>query len=403
MAFSVAVYHFANWYPVFQAGEFAAYTTKKVGTYGVEGFFIISGFCFFYLYGAETLTGQGLWNFHLKRFFRIAPLYYLAVAANVILDLQAGPQHTPRMILENASFTFGLIHPNHSLVTGGWSIGLEYVFYFAFPFLAWAASRWKPFLTVATLALLALSLPWSFRWVPAASREGDMNFHTYVQVGNHAFLFLMGGLIAQARLAWTVRVRKPVFRILAVVLLLAFTYVYRSFYDDFEIMVGWPRYYFILLCFLAVALFAFYDFPDSPVKTVGKFMGEVSYSVYLLHPLVYAGMLHWLSGGLGNWAGFILGLSWRAPLGRQTDSVPRAERCSRERRHLCRQLAIPVCGPPLSGHHRSGGLLHFQTLDLRGQRRRPCGRRRGFRRRDSPARRRWRDALRCRARRRGPA
>ena len=31
----------------------------------------------------------------------------------------------------------------HALVIGGWSIGLEYVFYFAFPLLAWAAARWK--------------------------------------------------------------------------------------------------------------------------------------------------------------------------------------------------------------------------------------------------------------------
>ena len=174
MAFSVAVYHFANWYPVFPPGQFAAYTIKKVGAYGVEGFVIISGFCFFYLYGAETCTALGLRNFHLKRFFRIAPLYYLAVAANVVLGLNAGPRHTLRMILENYTFTFGLIHPNHSLVTGGWSIGMEYVFYFAFPLLALAAARWKPFLAVATVVMLAVSLPHTLVWVPGAAWAGDM-------------------------------------------------------------------------------------------------------------------------------------------------------------------------------------------------------------------------------------
>ncbi len=308
MAFAVAIYHFANWYPVFSAGQFAAYTTKKIGAYGVEGFFIISGFCFFYLYGAGTLSPAGLRDFHLKRFFRIAPLYYLAVAANLVFGLQAGPQHTLRMVAENGSFTFGLIHPNHSLVTGGWSIGLEYVFYLAFPLLAWAAARWKPFLAVATLALLALSAPWTFTWVPQASYAGDMKFHTYVHVANHAFLFLMGGLIAQARQAWKVRLSTPVFLALCLALVLAFTLKHRNFYDDFEIMVGWPRYYFCLVCMAGVAAFAFYDFPDSPVKTVGKFLGEVSYSVYLLHPLVQEGMVHAVPGGLGPWTGFLLGL-----------------------------------------------------------------------------------------------
>ena len=309
MAFAVVIYHFANWYPVFPAGQFAAYTTKKIGTYGVEGFFIISGFCFFYLYGAEVCTGRGLLNFHLKRFFRIAPLYYVAVAANLLFNFSAGPQHSLRMILENGTFTFGLIHPNHALVTGGWSIGVEYVFYFAFPVLAWAASRWKPFLAVGTLALLALSLPYSFWYVPEAPWALDLKFHTYVQVANHAFLFLAGGLIAQARLAWKGRVKTPFFLLLGVALLLAFTLKYRNFYDDFDVMTGWPRYYFLALCFGAVALFAFYDVPDSPLKTAGKFLGEVSYSVYVLHPLVQEGILHTLPREVSPWWGFSLGLA----------------------------------------------------------------------------------------------
>ena len=84
---------------------------------------------------------------------------------------------------------------------------------------------------------------------------------------------------------------------------------YRNFYDDFDIMVGWPRYYFSLLCFAAVGLFAFYDFPASPLRTAGKFLGEVSYSVYLLHPLVQEGILRILPAGASPWWGFTLGLA----------------------------------------------------------------------------------------------
>ncbi len=309
MALAVAVYHFANWYPIFTQGQLAADTAKKIGVYGVEGFFIVSGFCFFYLYGAETLTPRGLKEFHIKRFFRIAPLYYLAVGTNLLFGFVAGPQHSPRMILENVTFAFGLIHPNHSLATGGWSIGLEYVFYLAFPLLAWAASRWKPFLTVGTLGLLLLSAPWTFHYVADAPREGNMNFHTYVQVANHAFLFFMGGMVAQARLAWGARFSTRTFLVLAVALTLAFTMKYRNFYDDFTIMQGWPRYYFIFICFAGVALFAFYDFPDSPVKTAGKFLGEVSYSVYLLHPLIQEGLKALGSEKLPPLAGFFVGLT----------------------------------------------------------------------------------------------
>ena len=307
MAFAVVVYHFAYWYPVFEQGRFAAYTIKKVGVYGVEGFFIISGFCFFHLYGTRTFTGRGLRDFHLKRFFRIAPLYYLAVAANLLFGLTAGPQHSPRMVLENATFTFGLIHPNHALVVGGWSIGVEYVFYLVFPLLVWGASRSRFFLVAGFLATLALTVPTCFGGI-AAIPSYDQKFHMYVQVVNHGFLFFLGGLVAQARRAWPGRVNTPAFLVLAVLLLLAFTLKYRNFYDDFDIMVGWPRYYFLALCFAAVALFAFYDCPASPVKTAGRFLGEISYSVYVLHPLVREGILHGAPADLNPWLGFSLGL-----------------------------------------------------------------------------------------------
>lgn len=315
MAFAVAVYHLDFLFHPFVQGRFAAYTVKKIGVYGVEGFFIISGFCFFHLYGAELLRWPAARAFHIKRFFRIAPLYYLAVAANILLGLPAGPHPGPRMVLENATFTFGFIQPNHALVVGGWSIGLEYLFYFAFPLLAWLAAKSRPFLVLATLALLVASAPISFIGLNLIPTP-DARFHLYVNIANHAFLFLMGGVIAQARRALPARLSTGAFLVLGAALLLAFTLRYRNFFDDWEIMIGLPRYYFILVTFAVVALFAFYDFPDGLLKTAGRFLGEVSYSVYLLHPLVQAGILHFAPKPYAPWSCFLaglgltLGLSW---------------------------------------------------------------------------------------------
>ncbi|BDU75953.1 acyltransferase [Mesoterricola sediminis] len=310
MAFAVALYHFGYWFPILRQGEFAADTAKKIGVYGVEGFFVVSGFCFFHLYGAGLLTGRGARVFFTKRFFRIAPLFYLAIALNAAFGFTGGGvPYSGRMLLENATLTFGLFHPNHALVLGGWSVGLEFVFYFALPFLAWAAVRWRPFLTLATLVLLALSLPWTYRWVPQAPMAGDMKFHTYVAVANHGFLFLAGGLIAQARARWPIRLPRWAFLLLAGGLAAVFLLKHRHFYDDFTIMVGTTRYLFCLLSVAAVAVAAFYEAPDSPVKTVGRYLGDISYSVYILHPLVREGMERLHPGGWAPWPGFLLAVA----------------------------------------------------------------------------------------------
>lgn len=309
MALAVAFYHFTVFLPVFQVGCFTAYTAAKAGTYGVEGFFIISGFCFFYLYTPESFRGDGLAKFHLKRFLRIAPLYYAAVAANLLLGLRVGPGATPLSLWLNGTLTFGLYHPNYALVVGGWSIGIEYVFYLAFPLLVWAAARYKPFLALAALALLALSMHYTFFTVPQASRAGEQNFHQYVQVGNQAFLFFLGGLVAQVRARCPWRLTARSFGLLAVALALAFTLKYRNFYDHFEIMQGLPRYYFASLCFGLVALFAFRDFRPSALKRVGVFLGEISYSVYLLHPFAVEAIKHWAPKRMPIGLAFGLGLA----------------------------------------------------------------------------------------------
>jgi peptidoglycan/LPS O-acetylase OafA/YrhL len=307
MALAVAFYHFTIWYPVFLPGRFMAYTAAKVGHYGVEGFFIISGFCFFHLYRPESFRGAGLARFHLKRFLRIAPLFYVAAALSVLLGLPAGPAPTPRILAENATLLFGLFHPNHALVLGGWSIGLEYLFYLAFPALAWAAARFRPFLALAAAAALLASVPCTLWWVPQAPQEDK--FHVYVQMANHGFLFLLGGLVAQARARIPWRLSRPAFLLAAVLLGLAFSRYVRNFYDHFVVMEGPPRYAFAFLCLGMVALFAFRDFPRSPLKRAGIFLGKISYSVYLVHPFAREALVRLGPRGIPAVLGFALALA----------------------------------------------------------------------------------------------
>jgi peptidoglycan/LPS O-acetylase OafA/YrhL len=83
-------------------------------------------------------------NFYIRRYFRIAPLYYLGIfiyliVANVPALNLGGPlahekAYTPINVLLNVFFVHGFFQKAYnSIVPGGWSIGSEMLFYLAFP------------------------------------------------------------------------------------------------------------------------------------------------------------------------------------------------------------------------------------------------------------------------------
>lgn len=96
--------------------------------YGVQLFFVISGFTIFYsLHNSDSNTT----NFFIRRFFRIAPLYFVAVIFyGWLYDISLTG------IFLNLFFLHGF-SPEYinRVVPGGWSIGVEMVFYCMVPFL----------------------------------------------------------------------------------------------------------------------------------------------------------------------------------------------------------------------------------------------------------------------------
>ncbi len=154
---------------------------------------------------------------------------------------------------------------------------------------------------------LLLSLPCTLSWVPAALPEDK--FHTYVLPVNHAFLFFLGGLVARARAGVPWRLTRAGFLAGAAALALVFSRYLASFYDHFVVMEGPPRYAFAALCLGMVALFAFRDFPRSPLKRAGLFLGEISYSVYLMHPMAREALRRLLPETAPQALGFGLGLA----------------------------------------------------------------------------------------------
>lgn len=118
---------------------------KLLASYGQTGVFL------FFVASAFTLCNSALGrenehhptrNFFIRRFFRIAPLYYLGVA--FYLGLSAFVPNTAGMLgyqpAVNVAANIALVHgflPGAftGVVPGGWSIGTEWAFYLVFPLL----------------------------------------------------------------------------------------------------------------------------------------------------------------------------------------------------------------------------------------------------------------------------
>lgn len=124
----------------------------KYGQTGVQLFFIASAYTLCLSFDGRGDEPRPLLSFYLRRLFRIAPLYWLAIAVygSLHLALQWRAAASP-LVLEpytfvnvaaNALFVHGFVPAaNNNIVPGGWSIGTEMAFYVLFPLLFAVANR----------------------------------------------------------------------------------------------------------------------------------------------------------------------------------------------------------------------------------------------------------------------
>ncbi|MDO8459330.1 MAG: acyltransferase [Burkholderiaceae bacterium] len=107
------------------------------GGLGVMLFFVLSSFSLLYSNRAITQTINSAWlvTYFVKRFFRIAPLFYtmLGIYCFLIIFVFNGHIKLSSLIL-NISFLFNFFpYEAEGLVWASWSIGVEMVFYALLP------------------------------------------------------------------------------------------------------------------------------------------------------------------------------------------------------------------------------------------------------------------------------
>jgi peptidoglycan/LPS O-acetylase OafA/YrhL len=246
------------------------------GRFGVQLFFVASAFTLWLSMSRRKEEKHPTRNFALRRFFRIAPMYYVGLAfytywASVV---QVSHQVTLPKILSNLTFLHG-INPYwiNSAVPGGWSITIEMWFYCLAPFLFTRlrtvdqAVRFIAYGILFNDLLNLLLLP--LHVIPDAQIWSDFLYYFFPSqlpvFGFGILLFLLKSPSAQPK-----TLRPGTYLLVAGVALLS-------------LMMDIGQHYWFAGAFLVLAL----GLSQRPlrllVNPVLNYIGEVSFSLYLVH------------------------------------------------------------------------------------------------------------------------
>lgn len=183
--------------------SFPVSAISNYGQMGVQLFFLVSAYTLCLSMERRYEERFKEINFFIRRFFRIAPLYYVGIVVFLLRSIikqylntgQFAPyaQYDFPNITANLFFVHGFYErANNNIVPGGWSIGTEMAFYLCFPLLFFLIKKLKVKTVPALFVLpfLALAINILFRFATGVAVEN--NKFEYFNLINQLPIFLLG-------------------------------------------------------------------------------------------------------------------------------------------------------------------------------------------------------------------
>lgn len=278
LAFGVFLHHSMIWFFYLRTNQWAVPPSNlytHFGQTGVAFFFMITGFLFF----SKILDGKNKdidWlRLYVSRFLRLTPLYAVAIGALflIVFLLSGAKLHEPVSVVTSEllrwiAFTV-LGDPDingierTSLIVAGvtWSLPYEWYFYLLLPLFALInrVNVRQGYVVVSAVILIFV-----------------FKKHTYI----YHWLSFAGGVLA----AYLVRIdylrillRKAVFSMVTILLIWATVAYFPSTY-------GWAPIAMLSIAFVVIAagngVFGLFT------NQVSRALGELAYSIYLLHGII---------------------------------------------------------------------------------------------------------------------
>jgi len=270
---------------------------SAVGEVGVQMFFVLSGF----LIATSVLAPRefSARDYGWKRAFRILPLYYVSLVVvligNAVLDGTGSslPDIGAHLVLLHGLF------PHYQTAISGvlWTLSIEWLFYGLLLLLATRIRRPGEGWVIAAVMLVA-GLAWR-TWIAVVYRghPAQLDFLDKQLIGA-SDVFACGIIVAlvvyegRARDWWWDRRRAGVGLAVAITAIVAGLWLFDQhagtrYWSSSPMVVAWPLG-FAIACALCVLFIQRFEAPwrNALGWTGLAFLGLVSYSIYLLHPLI---------------------------------------------------------------------------------------------------------------------
>jgi peptidoglycan/LPS O-acetylase OafA/YrhL len=261
-----------------------------IGEIGVCVFLMISGFVV--PFSLFRYRSHPIRNFVAHRFFRLYPAYWLSVPLGLVfVSWRFGVAHGGQaidwpMFFVNLSMFQAFFNVN-DLMGQYWTLGLELLFYIACVIL-FATGRLTSMKAILMAFACVVLLKEAARHIP------NLPLHTLWVLSYFRYVgYMFFGLLYRR---WLLEGDKKSGRHAA--LLFALTFLVLGASDMRHALAGDAGALRTQLAqLIAVAIFVACTRLYRPHNAIGKFLGEISYSVYLFHPVVFYPLyLYWFRG-----------------------------------------------------------------------------------------------------------
>ena len=263
--------------------------TLAMGGYtGVTLFFMVSAFSLYFTMPLRLRESHPTRAFYLHRFFRIAPLFYALLIATVIRDIVLfNVTHSTFDIASSVMFLFNAVPGREpGIVWAGWTVGVEILFYAAFPLIYRRVRSAADAITFGVVSVLAWNLIQSiltYLAVPATLMASIAQWSVF----RHLPIFAAGILTYRIYTSIdSVKIDEGQYVDIGNALISSGILCY------FSLLEGWlPNAFGDLYYWQAIAYGCmFLGLALSPWKLVvsrtTRYLGKISYSLYLNHPTV---------------------------------------------------------------------------------------------------------------------